>query len=189
MFGRPKVQLLIPAPTTFKKPGGSNVRVPGGAYSDRIARKICQYIMEGGTLKTITAKPTMPSKRTIIRWLSDPNHVEFREQYYYAKRIQAELLVDEMLEISDDSAGDWIKSFNKKGEFVGYKPDNEAIQRSRLRVDTRKFLAMKLLPKIYGDHVDVTHGVSGELAELLKSASNCDTGLPAPIDGKVKKIE
>lgn len=134
------------------------------------------------TLKQIAADPRMPSERTIVRWLADKRNVQFREDYYYARRVQAELLVDEIFEIADDTSDDWVEDTNKDGEFIGYKVNNEAIQRSRVRIDTRKWYASKMVPKIYGDKQEITHGVTGDLAELMKSASNNDEGLPPPIE-------
>ena len=135
------------------------------------------------TLKQIAADPRMPSERTIVRWLADTRNVDFREQYYYARRVQAELYVDEIFEIADDTSDDYIEDYNKDGECIGYKVNNEAIQRSRVRIDTRKWYASKMVPKIYGDKQEITHGVTGDLAELMKSASNNDDGLPPPING------
>jgi hypothetical protein len=41
----------------------------------------------------------------------------------------------------------------------GYEKEvvnNEVVNRSKLRVDTRKWLMAKMKPKVYGDKVDVT---------------------------------
>ena len=134
-------------------------------------------------LHIICALEGMPSKRTIIRWLSDPSYAEFREEYYQARRVQAELYVDEIFTIADNIEGapDWIRTYDKKGEANGWKPDNEAIQRSRLRVDTRKWYAASLIPRIYGTKTEVKHDVTGDLADLMRAASNQDKGLPTPI--------
>ena len=54
-------------------------------------------------------------------------------------------MADETLEISDDGTNDWMK------DNEGYKVNGEHVARSRLRVDTRKWLLSKALPKIFGD--------------------------------------
>ncbi len=182
----------IPAPTNFASPsntrGMPKIRRSNYVnYTDGLARKICRRLMEKETLAQICSDKNMPSLATITRWLVDPKLAEFREMYYYARRVQAEMLVDEIIEIADETENDWKPTYNRHGEQNGWKPDNEAIQRSRVRIDTRKWLATKLVPRIYGDHLDVQHGVSGDLAKLIQSASNKDTGLPAPIDGKAAK--
>ena len=124
----------------------------------------------------------MPSLRTVIRWLADPRRIDFREMYYYARRVQAELFVDEIMEISDNAEKDWKPTFNRKGEQNGWTPDNEAIQRSRVRIDTRKWYAGKMVPKLYGDRTQLDLEATGDLAELLKKASNKDDGLPQAIE-------
>lgn len=137
------------------------------------------------TLEKIGSDPRMPSKRTIVRWLADPKNVDFREQYYYARRIQAELYIDEIFEIADDTSHDFVTKYDKDG--VPYKePNNEHIQRSRVRIDARKWYASKMVPKIYGDKQQIEHDVTGDLAELMKTASNNDDGLPPPIEGEVE---
>ena len=54
-------------------------------------------------------------------------------------------MAEEILEISDDSSQDTYLTEQ------GAKADNEWINRSRLRVDTRKWLLSKCLHKVYGD--------------------------------------
>jgi len=172
----------IPAPLTFRSPEGTRFRVQSGTYTDAIARKICERLMNCETLKAISADPRMPSKASIIRWLADPRLTEFREMYYYARRVAAEIHVDEIFEIADDGSHDWKPRYDKDGELIDYVPDQEAIQRSRVRIDTRKWYASKMVPRIYGDKVDVALDATGDLAELLAKASNNDNGLPTPID-------
>ena len=57
-------------------------------------------------------------------------------------------MTEDCLDIADDVTHD--KTINKNGDEVC---NNEAVNRSRLRVDTRKWLAAKLLPKIYGERL------------------------------------
>jgi hypothetical protein len=180
----------LPRQLGFRSPEGTIVRPPvhGGvksSYTDAIARKICAQIADGTSLKKICSNPRMPSLSSIKKWLLQPGFEAFREMYYYSRRVAAELLMDEVIEIADDSADDWIETFDKNGKANGWKPDHEAIQRSRLKIDTRKWLASKLIPRIYGEKLEVEHGVTGDLARLLESATNNDSGLPPPIEGKV----
>jgi len=89
----------------------------------------------------------MPDKATIFRWLR--TIPEFRDQYARAKEESADALTDEMLEIADDASNDWMER-HQKGN-TGWEVNGEHIQRSRVRIDTRKWLASKLKPKKYGD--------------------------------------
>ena len=65
----------------------------------------------------------MPAMSTVMLWnLDDVDG--FSEQYARARRMQAELMIDEMLEIAD-----------------GLRSND--VQRDRLAVDTRKWYASK----------------------------------------------
>ncbi len=69
-------------------------------------------------------------------------------------------MAEELLAIADEGENDWMAMRRKDGELE-HVPDHEHINRSRLRVDTRKWLLAKALPKIYGDKVQHT-GSDGE---------------------------
>lgn len=70
----------------------------------------------------------------------------FGDAYARAKAQQVEVIVDELMEIADDVSQDTVKGDD---DIVRY--DKEHINRSRLRIDTRKWLAAKLVPRLYGD--------------------------------------
>jgi hypothetical protein len=82
---------------------------------------------------------------SIFKWLRE--HKEFAEQYARAKELQTEKLADELVEIADDESND------VSGELK--MPNSVAVQRARLKVDTRKWLLSKLQPKKYGDKLDM----------------------------------
>ena len=58
-------------------------------------------------------------------------------------------------DIADNGENDYMKRSGKDQE-PGYVVNGEAIQRSRLRVDARKWLLSKLAPKKYGDKIETT---------------------------------
>jgi len=122
-------------------------------YSQELADEICSQLAEGISLRTVCLADEMPDKATVFRWLR--TKPEFRDQYARAKAESADALVEEILDIADDGSNDWMTV--NRGEDVGYKENGEAIARSRLRVDTRKWIASKLKPKVYSDKVDLTH--------------------------------
>lgn len=173
----------LPQPVTFKAPGGgTSIRHPPKRYTPEMGREICRQIMEGRTLKKICEDPRMPSKRAIMYWLSDPARADFRELYYYSRRVYSEILVDEIVTIADDTSNDWKEKKDRHGNFLKMVPDNEAIQRSRLKIDTRKWLAAKLMPRIYGENKVMQHDVTGDLKKLMDQAANRDKGLPNKTD-------
>lgn len=117
-------------------------------YTEELADKICERLVEGQSLRAICADETMPGVSTVCRWLG--KHTEFREQYARAREAQADTLADEILDIADDAVNDWMERRRQDGS-VDEVVNAEHIQRSRLRVDSRKWLAAKLQPKKYGD--------------------------------------
>ncbi len=119
-------------------------------YTKELGERICNLIAEStlGTKKLCEANDWMPCYATIKNWLK--THEEFLAMYTRAKDDQADILVEEMLEIADDKTEDKIATeFGESGNSV-------AVARARLQIDTRKFIASKLKPKKYGDKLDLT---------------------------------
>lgn len=117
-------------------------------YSNRIADEICERLADGESLRTICAAENMPNRATVFRWLAA--NTEFRDQYNAARDAQADALADEILDIADDSQGDtYVDAEGRQ------RVDSEAIARSRLRVDARKWIAAKLKPKAYGERQEI----------------------------------
>lgn len=72
------------------------------------------------------------------------------KQYARACKERCEALADEIIDIADDTKND--KTIVDGVEMTNH----EAINRSRLKVDSRKWLLSKLYPKKYGEKLDVT---------------------------------
>lgn len=120
-------------------------------YSDELADKICTQIAEtSNSLRTICKGEDMPSVGTVLKWLRTND--SFLAQYARAKEEQADFLAEEMMEIADDASKD-LEGYNEYGKPIENK---EFVNRSKLRVETRKWIASKLKPKKYGDKLDVT---------------------------------
>ena len=131
-------------------------------YTQEMADAICEKIASGESVRAICKPDDMPAMSTVFRWLS--NSKEFSEQYARSKQAQAEYMVDEILDIADDGTNDWMEKRSKDGDMLGWVENGEALRRSVLRVDARKWLAMKLLPKKYGEKLDVNATHAGEIA-------------------------
>lgn len=112
----------------------------------------------------------MPDASTIYLWLADTDKIEFFKQYARAKDAQAELMFDELLEIADDGTNDWMEKERRDGSTFTVV-DQEAIGRSRLRVDTRKWYLSKVLPKKFGDKIDLTSDGKALPAPILGGIS------------------
>lgn len=100
-------------------------------------------------MRSVCRDESMPSARTLFTWMRV--HPEFLQQYTRAKEESADALSDEMIDIADDGSNDWMERKNAEGENIGWQVNGEHVQRSRLRVETRKWIASKLKPKKYGD--------------------------------------
>ena len=124
------------------------------AYKPEIADAICEQLSQGKSLRSICKLDGMPGISTVVRWLFDEKCKYFWVQYARAREIQAELLADELMDIADDSTNDYMEQEREDGSKVD-RLNAENIQRSRLRIDTRKWVASKLLPKKYGDKTEV----------------------------------
>ncbi len=125
-------------------------------YTKELAETICAQIAHGQGLKSICASDAMPTDRTVYRWLRMEDHAEFRQMYARAREDQQDHWADEIIEIADDATNDWMERETRSGETVTVV-DSEHLNRSRLRVDTRKWLMAKLMPRKYGDFKTLEH--------------------------------
>jgi hypothetical protein len=112
----------------------------------------------------------MPDKATLFRWLAANEH--FRDQYTRAKEVMAEAMAEDILDISDDGTNDYYAAED------GLRPDTEHIQRSKLRVDTRKWLLSKLLPKKYGDKLELAGSKESPLTVQIMRQSDANDSTP-----------
>lgn len=107
---------------------------------------------------------------TFFRWRIE--HPDLDDAYMRAKAMQTDYLADEMLDIADTTNCDAYIETLKDGTKVA-KVDGEAISRSRLRVDTRKWIMAKLKPRTYGDKIDMTtngESINGGAPDASKEA-------------------
>ena len=79
---------------------------------------------------------------------------DLAEQYAHARQMAYELLADEIVAIADEN-------YTTDEHGVKERLSSEAIQRNRLRVDTRKWMLQKMLPKIYGEKLQTEHTGKG----------------------------
>ncbi len=152
----------------------SKKRKPGrpSMYSEALTAEICRRMMEGESLRSICRDEAMPSKVSVLKWLEV--HEEFVSQYARAREMQADHMADEILEIADDGTNDWMERAAKGGETVTV-PDQEHIQRSRLRVDARKWLMARMAPKKYGDKVDIRGAMTIRHEDALGALDDGET--------------
>ena len=122
---------LIKGSGTYKDP----------IYKDEIFNNIINDLISGETIANALKKnDEYPTAATFFKWLiQDPQKQSI---YKYAREVLAHKLFDELNEIAKGSKDE---------------PDTVVkVQRDRLRTDTIKFYIAKILPKVYGDKIDVT---------------------------------
>ena len=123
-------------------------------FTQETANAICDRLSDGESLRSICSDDEMPGKTTVFIWLRE--HEAFRNQYALAREVQADMLFDDCLDIADDARNDWME--RRGEEDAGWVANGEHIQRSKLRIDARKWMASKLRPKVYGEKVNHTLG-------------------------------
>lgn len=125
--------------TTKNKPVASEkAKAPKGRpslFSDKLGDEICAELAKGKTLRQICKDERMPAESTVRAWALDVDS-PFSAQYARAREIGYSIMADELLEIADNKA-----------------KEADATARDKLRVDTRKWLLSKALPKLYGDKI------------------------------------
>ena len=114
-------------------------------------KDIIEMIEDQGFSLRKALKINKLSSQTFYKWIDE--NPELAKQYARGCEKRADALVEEILDIADDTNRDTIR-FTKDG-VEREIPDVEWIQRSKLRVDTRKWLASKLNPKKYGERIEV----------------------------------
>jgi hypothetical protein len=131
-------------------------------YGQETRDKICALLAEGLSLRSICRQDGMPAIALVLTWLRD--EPAFLIQYTRAREAQADALAEDILEIADDGRNDWME--REDPENPGYNFNGEHIQRSKLRVDARKWLASKMAPKKYGEKVETAHTGAVEVRHL-----------------------
>lgn len=137
------------------------------SYTEEIAERICAGLACGQSLRTVCKDEDLPCVATVFNWFR--TYPQFLEQYTRAKEESADALIEESLDIADDGTNDWMERNNAEGECIGWQLNGEHVQRSRLRIETRKWMASKLKPKKYGERVTQDVNINTSLAELIEA--------------------
>jgi hypothetical protein len=119
--------------------------MPRYVYSDELAEEICGRLQQGESLNAICKDAGMPSESTVRGWAAD-DYQGFSAKYTRARELGFLWMADDILRIADR--------------------DEAKCDRDRLRIDTRKWLLSKCLPKVYGERTqtDITQTVTINVA-------------------------
>jgi hypothetical protein len=155
-------------------------------YTPELGAEICREIAGGKSLRTVCDLPGMPNTVTVWRWLGGGENAQpdFCKQYTRACVDRGHWLVEDALRIADEPAR------RVKGHM-----DAAEVNKQRLQVDTRKWFASKLVPKIYGDRVqaEVSGPEGGPVAieltpvdwgKLIQKVTGAAESVPAAPEGE-----
>ncbi|HQU25004.1 MAG TPA: hypothetical protein PKX13_12065 [Acidiphilium sp.] len=119
------------------------------SHTTEVEVEICRRLALGETLREICRTDGMPDPSTVREWvLTRPS---FSPQYMKAREMGFMTWSDELIEIADDGRNDWME--NNDPNNPGWKANGEHSRRSQIRIDARKWLLAKALPKVFGDRL------------------------------------
>lgn len=138
-------------------------KMPRISYNKKLTSRICESVAEGKSVRELCKAKGMPTPKTVWAWLA--KYPEFSEQYARAKETAMEAMAEEIMAIADDGANDYMD--REDPDNPGYAINGEHIQRSKLRVDTRRWLMSKLAPKKYGEKLKLNVEGTMTLADRM----------------------
>lgn len=134
-------------------------------YTLELAKKICDCVrVSTKRMSQICEENKLPDVSCINNWRIV--HPEFGAMYATAKAQQAELFAEETIEIARMSRGKALYTDDKGIQKV----DTGSIAADRLLIDTQKWVACKLAPRIYGDKIEHSGNVTVTHENWLKEA-------------------
>jgi hypothetical protein len=127
--------------TTKEKSGEKNPVGRPSTFTKEMGNLICERMETGESLRSICKGDDFPHVGQVIKWLASNANIEFRLQYAHSRQVGLEVMADDTLNIADQ----------EPVKLADGRIDNAGVQHQRLRVDTRKWILSKQLPKVYGD--------------------------------------
>lgn len=139
-------------------------------YTDALGDEICERMHQGENLNVILRKLAVP-RSTFTNWVEadykDVHGVGFRTKYTRARKLYIDHMLDQVMEIPFDYTGDVLEDAD------GKRHGNHArVQRHKLQVDTIKWIACKVVPKMPS-----LQGTLGEIGRNIVRGVESD-GLP-----------
>ena len=132
-------------------------------FTQEVADLICERLANGESLRWICKDAALPGLTTVMKWLLQ--NESFVKQYARAREIQADVLAEEIVDISN-TPQEGVKTIIKTTGIEEHRGD--MIEHRRLQVDARKWYASKLAPKKYGDRM--THAGDAENPVFVEGA-------------------
>lgn len=154
------------------KPKGA----PPYKWTAEVEDELFSRIAKAEAIRTICKDDWLPAWDTFRKRLIADD--AFAARYARAKEDAADTLFDEVLIIADSQEGDVITVDGQDSV------NHDNINRARLRIDARKWLAGKLRPKVYGEKIDVNnkHDMSDPMAEMFAQIASQGRRIGKPDD-------
>lgn len=133
----------------------------------QVYERLLERLAEGELLSDICKSKDMPCRQAIYQKMRVDK--EFEAAFAIAKELQCDMWADEIVRLADLSTG-----------------SGKEVHSFRLRVDARKWVMSKILPKKYGDRI--TQEVVGEQGVVtpvinVSYSGNQPTATPETGDG------
>ena len=137
---------------------GRPVKWPVGAP---VWMNIVDQVTAGKSLSKVLSQPGYPRWSTFENMMT--TDAALRVAYDKAMQVRADRLVDEILELADEPMPEGLEGASASAW----------VQRARMRVDARKWIAAKFKPRMYGDRLDVS--VTDERISVLGALNAAKT--------------
>ena len=170
----PKPKVKAKGAATPPKASQAPKKASRSTYTKQMADVICIRLSEGESLKEIVRSEGMPDRATVYRWLLE--QPQFCDMYTRAREEQADTLADEIIAIADESP-EINEIRDKHGDVVDVKIDSGYVAYQKQRIEARKWTAMKLKPKKYGDKLELAGDPNNPMKVEIQSEA--DTYLAA----------
>ena len=164
----------VARPGVYETPVEAPKKASKSTYTVQMANLICIRLSEGESLKRIVMDEGMPDRATVYRWLLE--QPAFCDKYARAREEQADTLADEIIAIADESP-EINEVRDKHGDVIDIKIDSGYVAYQKQRIEARKWTAMKLKPKKYGDKLELAGDPNNPLK--VEVQSEADTYLAA----------
>ena len=151
--------------------------MPAAEWSAAIDEILSAIATTPKSLKSICEDiESAPTAKTFWKWMETDE--DLGERYARAKSAQLEVLADQLVDLADQ---------DRVCEKVTIKADGsrevvilDQVERTRVQIDTRKWLLAKLNPKKYGEKAQLEHtGEVGIKTILLPTPAKSAAQLPA----------
>jgi hypothetical protein len=107
-------------------------------WNESLESEILDRLANGQSLQSICEPDHMPAPSTVLGYVE--RNPSFAERYVRAREHQGTVLLDQCLRIADDDSRDLIPASDESGEV---QVNHAAIQRDKMRIDTRMRMAGK----------------------------------------------